>query len=58
MTRRDGLAAGLCQLVFVDNLYVLGLGSLLPLGFTDGSTMLKWMPGIPRGANRRVPRIA
>jgi hypothetical protein len=27
---------------FLDNLLVLGLGSLLPLGFTDGSTLLHW----------------
>ena len=28
--------------VFLDNLFVLGLGSFLPLGFTDGSTLLHW----------------
>jgi hypothetical protein len=27
---------------FLDNLLVLTLGSLLPLGFTDGSTLLHW----------------
>jgi hypothetical protein len=27
---------------FLDNLLVLTLGSLLPLGFTDGSTILHW----------------
>ena len=27
---------------FLDNLVVLTLGALLPLGFTDGSTLLKW----------------
>lgn len=27
----------------LDNLLVLGLGSLLPLGFTDGSTLLYWL---------------
>lgn len=27
---------------FLDNLLVLGIGSLLPLGFTDGSTLLHW----------------
>ena len=27
----------------IDNLLVFGLGSLLPLGFTDGSTLLYWM---------------
>ncbi|WIG61702.1 MAG: hypothetical protein OJF49_004450 [Ktedonobacterales bacterium] len=29
---------------FLDNLLVLGLGALLPLGFTDGSTLLRWWP--------------
>ena len=27
----------------LDNLLVFGLGALLPLGFTDGSTLLYWM---------------
>ncbi len=32
-------------LVFlVDNLLFFTLGSLLPLGFTDGSTLLRWLP--------------
>ena len=26
----------------IDNLLVFGLGALLPLGFTDGSTLLRW----------------
>lgn len=29
---------------FLDNLLVLGFGALLPLGFTDGSTLLRWWP--------------
>lgn len=29
---------------FLDNLIVFTLGSLLPLGFTDGSTLLYWWP--------------
>ena len=29
---------------FLDNLFVFTLGSLLPLGFTDGSTLLYWWP--------------
>ena len=29
---------------FLDNLLVLTLGALLPLGFTDGSTLLHWLP--------------
>ena len=28
--------------IFLDNLLVFTLGALLPLGFTDGSTILKW----------------
>jgi Zn-dependent protease len=28
---------------FLDNLIVFALGALLPLGFTDGSTLLQWM---------------
>jgi hypothetical protein len=27
---------------FLDNLFVFTLGALLPLGFTDGSTLVKW----------------
>jgi hypothetical protein len=27
---------------FLDNLLVLTLGALVPLGFTDGSTLLHW----------------
>ncbi len=27
---------------FLDNLIVITLGALLPLGFTDGSTLLRW----------------
>jgi hypothetical protein len=29
---------------FVDNLVFYTLGSFLPLGFTDGSTLLRWLP--------------
>lgn len=29
---------------FLENLLVFGLGALLPLGFTDGSTLLTWLP--------------
>lgn len=29
---------------FADNLLVYTLGALLPLGFTDGSTLLEWWP--------------
>jgi hypothetical protein len=39
---RGGLGADLARFVVFDNLCVLSLGSLLPLGFTDGSTLLEW----------------
>lgn len=29
---------------FLDNLLVFFLGAFLPLGFTDGSTLLRWLP--------------
>lgn len=29
---------------FLDNLFLFTIGSLLPLGFTDGSTLLYWWP--------------
>ena len=32
----------LAAFVALDNLVVLGLGAFLPLGFTDGSTILTW----------------
>ena len=38
-----GVLWWLAILFLVDNLFVLGLGSLLPLGFTDGSTILQWL---------------
>lgn len=31
-------------LFLVDNLLFFTLGSFLPLGFTDGSTLLRWLP--------------
>ncbi len=39
-----GLSYLLARFVFWENLLVFGLGSLLPLGFTDGSTLLEWWP--------------
>ncbi len=32
----------LIAFLFLDNLLFFALGALLPLGFTDGSTLLKW----------------
>ncbi len=36
------LAVYLSWFVFLENLLVFGFGSLLPLGFTDGSTLLRY----------------
>jgi len=37
-----GLAYYLAAFAFVDNLFFFFIGSLLPLGFTDGSTLLRY----------------
>jgi hypothetical protein len=37
-----GLVTGLALFVFAENLLVFTLGSLLPLGFNDGSSLLHW----------------
>jgi Zn-dependent protease len=37
-----GMFWGVALFFFLDNLLVFTLGSLLPLGFTDGSTLLEW----------------
>jgi hypothetical protein len=42
--RRGSLLQALGLFAFVDNLFVLGLGAFVPLGFTDGSTLLRWAP--------------
>jgi hypothetical protein len=47
--RKRRNAAGFLAWEFcVDNLLVLGLGALAPLGFTDGSTLLEWVPKLRR----------
>jgi hypothetical protein len=38
----NGIFYALIWFLAIDNLFILGLGSLLPLGFTDGSTILYW----------------
>ena len=38
----QGVAYWLTLITFVDNLLVFTLGAFLPLGFTDGSTLLHW----------------
>ena len=37
-----GLPLALAVFTFLDNLFVYTMGALLPLGFTDGSTLLTW----------------
>lgn len=37
-----GLPLFLAVFSFLDNLFVFTIGALLPLGFTDGSTILTW----------------
>jgi hypothetical protein len=39
-----GLVWSVFMFFSLDNLLVFTLGSLLPLGFTDGSTLLHWLP--------------
>lgn len=38
----NGLAGWLLLFIAIENLLVFGLGAFLPLGFTDGSTILQW----------------
>lgn len=38
----NGMPGWILAFLAVDNLLVLGLGAFLPLGFTDGSTILNW----------------
>jgi hypothetical protein len=44
-----GLPLFLTVFAFLDNLLVFSLGALLPLGFTDGSTLLTWWPQLRHG---------
>jgi mannose/fructose/N-acetylgalactosamine-specific phosphotransferase system component IID len=39
-----GVVLGVALFFFLDNLLVLCLGAFLPLGFNDGSTLLRWLP--------------
>lgn len=39
---RGGVAWWVALFFFLDNLLVFTLGAFLPLGFTDGSTLLEW----------------
>jgi hypothetical protein len=38
----NGLIGWLLIILMLDNWLVLGFGAFLPLGFTDGSTLLAW----------------
>jgi len=40
----QGLAYWIILFLFLDNLLVFTFGAFLPLGFTDGSTLLYWFP--------------
>lgn len=42
LSASSGLLKWLTVFLFFDNLFVFTLGAFLPLGFTDGSTLLKW----------------
>ena len=42
LDRSGGTAWWVAVFFFLDNLLVFALGSLLPLGFNDGSTLLRW----------------
>lgn len=42
-TMMGGLPWLVATFIFLDNLLVFTLGALLPLGFTDGSTLLRYM---------------
>lgn len=39
-----GPAWYLALFVLADNVLIFNIGALLPLGFTDGSTLLEWLP--------------
>ncbi len=47
----DGTVWWVALFLFVDNLLVFTLGALLPLGFTDGSTILYWKRVIQKEAS-------
>jgi hypothetical protein len=44
LRRRRSLAGFLAGLLCLENLLVFCLGAFVPLGFTDGSTLLTWLP--------------
>lgn len=44
-----GLPLFITAFTFLDNLFVFTIGALLPLGFTDGSTLLTWVGQLRNG---------
>lgn len=44
LTPMGGIINYLSQFFFWENLLFFFFGAFLPLGFTDGSTLLKWLP--------------
>jgi len=40
----SGVASGLIFFFMLENFLIFFLAAFLPLGFTDGSTLLKWIP--------------
>lgn len=52
---RGGLVFWLASFAAIDNLVVFTLGALLPLGFTDGSTLLTWGRRLRQGVDERTP---
>lgn len=51
VTRQSGiLVTGLALFFFLVNFLVFTIGALLPLGFTDGSTLLKWWGSMKNSA--------
>ncbi|HSH02681.1 MAG TPA: hypothetical protein VLL52_09205 [Anaerolineae bacterium] len=41
---RGTIGYGILQFAFWENLVLIGLGAFVPLGFTDGSSLLEWVP--------------
>jgi hypothetical protein len=44
LSAAGGVAFYVAAFFALDNLLVFTLGAFLPLGFTDGSTLLYWLP--------------
>lgn len=42
LIRPEGLSGALLLFALLTNLLIFSLGAFLPLGFTDGSTLLRW----------------